>query len=764
MTDINLLPEELRRREEDELKRLARKPKVFEVQLTLPEKEEPMFKRLDMPRIPWWKKLIGIAAKPKAPEPEMNIPKVYQPGYEVNLLSAKRPAPLRREEPKPVYVPVKAHAAKPARLKTYFWRNLLGRPSFPIKFGQAPKIEKRAQAPQFKAPPLPTRPAGEPVKMRPALPAPRIKGPSIWERLSSWLQPQPAKPKVFIPAPLPRPLPPIRPVKPILPKPTRRSFWLWLFGPRPKKIPRELPFVSQQKIDLRRKARQLFVKPKEKFKPAPRPLPRPRRALADSWKRIFSLWFTAAKVRSEHVKLVREEAKKHLTVAPLPALPKISRPLPPPRPSKPFWPAWLRNIFKPRPRVPKPPKIIPPKPVMPPVSHIKPEIKPVVKPFKPKKPFWPAWLRNMFKPRPKVPRPPKIIPPRPLPAKETEPAKIFKPLLPPRPSKPFWPAWLRNMFKRQPRVPRPPKIIPLKPVMPPVSHIKPEIKPVVKPFKPRKPFWPAWLRNMFKPRPKVPRPLKVVAPKPIPAKAEVKPAPIEAIKPLEFEGGEGVLSKVRRLETLPPGLKKLKKAPAKHKYEVIPRLKKLALDINLIPQELLAIKEKSPRAQAVVLLLAVILPALLVYGAYLLLGYFQAGLNQQISDRQSQISGLNTEIAKYQREEDQRNADREKILAVKNVLDHRVSWTKFFDLLEKYTLDGVYYGGITLDTTGQFLLPATADNYETALKQVVAFREAKDFIKSAEINSLQLSGTAQAGITGVSFQLKIALQDGIINK
>jgi len=109
------------------------------------------------------------------------------------------------------------------------------------------------------------------------------------------------------------------------------------------------------------------------------------------------------------------------------------------------------------------------------------------------------------------------------------------------------------------------------------------------------------------------------------------------------------------------------------------------------------------------------------------------------------------------------NETADKILAIKNRLDGKFYWSNFFDLLEKYTLDGVYYTNLSADTSGQLVLPGVASDYETLSKQLAVFNNATDFVKEVKIGNTQLYSEGKAGVIGVSFQLRLLLADHVFD-
>jgi hypothetical protein len=78
----------------------------------------------------------------------------------------------------------------------------------------------------------------------------------------------------------------------------------------------------------------------------------------------------------------------------------------------------------------------------------------------------------------------------------------------------------------------------------------------------------------------------------------------------------------------------------------------------------------------------------------------------------------------------------EEINLVQEALNKHIYWTKFFTLLEKYTLPEVYYSGLSAGDNGALTLGATTNNYEAVARQlkVLQSEEAKEFVTSVSIS------------------------------
>ncbi|MBI5765851.1 hypothetical protein HZA71_01325 [Candidatus Falkowbacteria bacterium] len=207
--------------------------------------------------------------------------------------------------------------------------------------------------------------------------------------------------------------------------------------------------------------------------------------------------------------------------------------------------------------------------------------------------------------------------------------------------------------------------------------------------------------------------------------------------------------------------KPTKEKTEKEKLSATAKAKKSHFNINLIPEELVYREWINIRMQIIVLFLAIIFPAVIVYGAYRLIGFYQERADQQIHYKQAAINKLQEVAADYQKIKQNNTILQQKLMVIKGILDGHIYWTNFFRRLEKYTLDGVYYTDFAADISGEFMLPAIAASYGEAAKQIMAFKQAADFVKEVRVDKISLHSSGKGGITGVEFELKLKLADNV---
>ncbi len=206
------------------------------------------------------------------------------------------------------------------------------------------------------------------------------------------------------------------------------------------------------------------------------------------------------------------------------------------------------------------------------------------------------------------------------------------------------------------------------------------------------------------------------------------------------------------------------KSTVKPIYNLVPKRERGAINVNLMPQELKADSKLLVTLKFNWWLFAIILPLVLVTGAAVTLHYLSQNLVTRLSANERQLTELNQQIGDFVIEEQANNHTAQKITIVKRLMDNKIVWNKFFALLEKYTLDGVYFDSLVADTSGELVLPGVAENYTVLAQQIAVFRDASDFVKEVKISSAQLYSDVKAGVLGTSFQVRLTLQDNIFKQ
>ncbi|MFC1662817.1 hypothetical protein ACFL04_01460, partial [Patescibacteria group bacterium] len=139
---------------------------------------------------------------------------------------------------------------------------------------------------------------------------------------------------------------------------------------------------------------------------------------------------------------------------------------------------------------------------------------------------------------------------------------------------------------------------------------------------------------------------------------------------------------------------------------------------------------------------------------------YESSIVGRTEDIRAEVSEINRQIASYQAERTSALALKQKMDLVTQRLDQHIYWTKFFELLEANTVTDVYYdNAFAGDISGSFNLNATGKDYSSVARQLIAFREATDFVESVSITSA--TRQAESELSTVSFTIKLIIKPGI---
>lgn len=378
--------------------------------------------------------------------------------------------------------------------------------------------------------------------------------------------------------------------------------------------------------------------------------------------------------------------------------------------------------------------------------------------------------------------------------KPVERKEVIKDVLPPRAKEPKqkkgWFSFLgspRPLITSMPKVKevKKPEIEKLKPVVyqaPPIAPVKERQNFVaVKEDKPYKPVplktftkryndsWWQVLKSLFVPVKHQSEKVRLASDDIIEeskAKTQIKPQPI----PLKATPEK--VEAPHHFETKPAEEPKKKEHPVKeHKkknqsiaYNLVePNGHKNVPDVNLIPIDLLSKRTASQGRELVHVAIAVLVPIAILLGAYGVIFWGQTQLAVSMKQRNTTLDSKTKEIGDYESRLKKNNDLASRITSIVSLRKNKLAWSNFFELLEKYTLDGVYYNNLSMDTSGSFLLPGVADSYETAAKQLALLNNASDFVKDAKISNIQISSDSKTGSSGISFQLRLVLTDHVFS-
>ncbi len=190
------------------------------------------------------------------------------------------------------------------------------------------------------------------------------------------------------------------------------------------------------------------------------------------------------------------------------------------------------------------------------------------------------------------------------------------------------------------------------------------------------------------------------------------------------------------------------------KEEAKEKIPSLEASVNLLPAEIAVFGKV--KKQKIILSGVFIASFLLVIFLYLGLTIYCSKTEIKIRNTEIVISELNREIKEYEEREKEPQGLREKINIIGNLLEKRVYWTKFFALLEKYTIPEVTYLGFSAGQMEKITLRAMAKDYTSLARQFVVLKKARDFVRAVDITSANLEEREERQV--VNFNINLTLQ------
>ncbi len=215
--------------------------------------------------------------------------------------------------------------------------------------------------------------------------------------------------------------------------------------------------------------------------------------------------------------------------------------------------------------------------------------------------------------------------------------------------------------------------------------------------------------------------------------------------------------------------------PSKNLKVPIPQmpLKKQSsrISVNLVPEDTLNIvKNLLPEKIKIIILFSVILLSIMFLG-WGIIAWKQLDIFIKMQNIRREISFKEGEIHRYKIQSSDIVKLHERYKLIDNLLDNHAYWSKFFELLEKYTSPDVYYTSFSVSRVkgSKITLNARAKNIKAVAEQLKILQNAKDFVKQVKINGFSKLSNAQLGTLKrnndiVSFDIVLVLQDDVFSR
>jgi len=182
-----------------------------------------------------------------------------------------------------------------------------------------------------------------------------------------------------------------------------------------------------------------------------------------------------------------------------------------------------------------------------------------------------------------------------------------------------------------------------------------------------------------------------------------------------------------------------------------------SIDISLMPRETIIIP-RLVRSRSLLLFAFLVIIITIFILIWLYSNWYFENIKEQVRVTQREMTLVEAQSRPYFKIRDEIANLEKQAARTEKILNEHVYWTKFFSLLEKYTLAEIYFGDFKADTKGEVKLNAVGKNLLSIAQQMVTFSEAKDFVKEIKVSEV---GQTPTGIKAV---FTLVLADGVFKK
>lgn len=125
----------------------------------------------------------------------------------------------------------------------------------------------------------------------------------------------------------------------------------------------------------------------------------------------------------------------------------------------------------------------------------------------------------------------------------------------------------------------------------------------------------------------------------------------------------------------------------------------------------------------------------IIFLIYLSIYLYGKSSEKKVEDIRAENTKLEQQYKSYKESLNDIKSTKQNLDEIIKLLDSHIYWTKFFNLLEENTIPEVFYYNFTGDTSGQITLNAITDSYLSVSRQMIAFKNAENFVDSISVNN-----------------------------
>lgn len=189
------------------------------------------------------------------------------------------------------------------------------------------------------------------------------------------------------------------------------------------------------------------------------------------------------------------------------------------------------------------------------------------------------------------------------------------------------------------------------------------------------------------------------------------------------------------------------------------------LNVNFISSEFIIPPSKEVFRKAVIFILAIIFNVALLIVLYLAIIVRERNSSKNLQNIKEEKLKVEEKIAEFNSIKEKMDNLKKNIIIAHALLDSHIYWDGFFKVLEKNTLEGVYFESADCDMSGQIKLDAIAADFDLLTEQVKVFDKNKEYFNSVAVSSINLQQDKKTGkIDGIKFFIAIEVKPEIFYK
>lgn len=149
-------------------------------------------------------------------------------------------------------------------------------------------------------------------------------------------------------------------------------------------------------------------------------------------------------------------------------------------------------------------------------------------------------------------------------------------------------------------------------------------------------------------------------------------------------------------------------------------------------------------------------------GAYIYLIIKEEFITSEIEIITKENEDIGEEINSLKNTQEELTVLNNKLDFINEILDNHIYWTKFFGLLERYTLEGVSYSNFDMDISGALKLVAKARDYKAVSDQLFIFNSYPQYFEEMDIDSIAVNEDETSGqVDGIRFVFSLKINPDI---